>query len=459
MNRRLLLKLLVTIAVGTVLLFWAIDWLTRQTEAQMSFLAEPHQQQLLAYGREAERLYLAGDEAELERWINEIQQKEQTWAAVVRWQLNPQANSTLMKLFVDEFTLGRGVSWKIHLDFDYNPVMDVGFSDPQVRFLIKLPQRMRPGVYLPFANLLLQVALPFVLLCLLTLLLYHHVMKPLRKLESATHQFSQGRLDVRIRPDFGSREDELTALAGTFDQMAERTSRLIHKQRQMLSDLSHELRTPLARIDTALDCLEQGIDPEQAKLRLRNDSANMRKLVEDALTLAWLKNENPRLTNEDFDLAELLEVICEDARFEYPQHQLLTEMPRQAPITASSQQALGQALENVIRNALSHTPADGQVRVSLTQARQRYQILIEDQGPGVPEQMLKTIFKPFFRVDKARSEQRVSATNTLERGGFGLGLALARRQVDAVGGSIWAENLGSSPEQPKGLRICLELPC
>jgi two-component system sensor histidine kinase PfeS len=304
---------------------------------------------------------------------------------------------------------------------------------------------------------MLQIALPLILLCILSLVLYRHVMSPLRKLENVTKSFSAGHYDVRTNASLLERNDELTRLAVTFDKMADRTSKLIYNQRQLLADLSHELRTPLTRIDMAVDFVEQQINPQQALARLRYEASTMRNLVEDTLTLAWLNTESPQLDTEEFDLVELIQVICEDARFEYPDKNLVSTLPEKATLTQSSQIALGQAIENIIRNALRHTPEKSEVEVLLSSTEKGYRLCVKDNGPGVPEHMLGDIFKPFFRVDKARVSKG-ERIDTSQSTGFGLGLALAHRQIEAVGGTIKAQNYTDVAGQRSGLKIQIELP-
>ena len=440
MNRRLFWKLCIVIAVGSVALFWVIARLAWQTEERMSFIAERDQATLHHYGDQARTLYQSGDEAALAAWLKAVQESEQTWAAVVEAEVRPLAGSTLSARFVDSFTLGRDVSWKIHLYFQENPIMDIPFGDGRTSLLIELPQRMRPGLYWHYAKLMLQLVVPLVLLLIVCLVLYRHLMQPLSRLEQATRQFSEGRHDVRVRSLLGSRNDELASLAETFDAMAARTGQLISDQRQRLADMSHELRTPLTRIEMAVSLAEQQGDNRLLLERIRDDCGDMRRLVEDALTLSWLENERPSLRDETLDLTELLDSILDDARFEYPDRQIEAELPGEAVLAGSSHRALGQAIENVVRNALDHTPPAGVVRVSLHSQADAFRLRVADQGPGVPEQWLERIFLPFFRAPG-------------ERPGFGLGLALALRQVTAVGGSIRASNLAGG-----GLQMELLLP-
>lgn len=446
MNRRLLWKLFFIIATGTVALFYVINILTSRAEEGMSYIAPEHRQQIKVWGKEAERLYLVGDEQALRVWLEDLHRQEQTWAAVVRSDLTGIAGSQLNRRFYDEFSIGRSVDWMIHLYFEENPIMEVTFADRRLHFLILLPQRMRPGLYWAYTHIVLQIILPMVLLSLLSVVLYRHIINPLRELERATRAFSGGKLDVRVRQLLGNRSDEITELAATFDQMAARIGELIVSQRQLIADLSHELRTPLTRLDIALDNLQE--DRSDANIeRIQRESLQIRRLVEDTLTLAWLDNERPSLQQESLDLVDLLDVLCDDAQFEFPGRQLVRQLPDSAPIHNSSHRALGQALENIIRNALRYTHEGGQVCVALKCLEHSYVIQVWDQGPGVPEDCLEHIFEPFFRVDQAGTS---SASPT---SGFGLGLALARRQLRAVGGSVSAVNLAHG-----GLQMTVILP-
>ncbi|MBT3134489.1 sensor histidine kinase [Alteromonas sp. ALT199] len=438
MKNKLLWRLCAFIAVGTVVLFWAIAWLTNHTETSMSFLNKVHQETLYSYGKKAEEIYLEKGEQALAAFLKEIRDKENTWLAVVNSQMTTFADTKMLDEFIDRFQIGRSPEWKVHLYFSENPVMEVPFVDDNTHFLIQLPQRMRPGSLLLATRLTLQIALPLVILSLLSFMLYRHVMTPLKQLERATKDFANGNLEARAMATMPERNDELTTLAQTFDKMAQRTSSLIYNQRSLLADLSHELRTPLARIDMAIDFVEQDINRKKALSRLRYEAKTMRELVEDTLTFAWLNTESPQLNSDDFDLVELINVICEDARFEYPDRTLTVETPECASIEKSSQLALGQALENIIRNALRHTPQKSKVSLTLVSDNHNYIITVTDEGVGVPDSMLDSIFEPFFRVDKARSSK--TYVHSSKRSGFGLGLALAKRQVAAVGGEISAKN-------------------
>jgi two-component system sensor histidine kinase PfeS len=256
-------------------------------------------------------------------------------------------------------------------------------------------------------------------------------MAPLLQLKVATRGFSKGQFDVSAKKLMGNRNDEFSDLAFTFDQMATRIGEQFTSQKQLIADLSHELRTPLTRLDIALEKENNLPKPSENIKRIDRESKQIRKLVEDTLTLAWLENEQPKLRQESLELVDLLDVLIEDAKFEFPNKSIISHFPNTAIVENSSHRAAGQALENVLRNAVRYTPVGKTISLFVSEKENEFKIKIIDQGPGVPENLLSTIFKPFFRVDSSRSADSES---------FGLGLALAERQLAAIRGSIIASN-------------------
>ena len=213
--------------------------------------------------------------------------------------------------------------------------------------------------------------------------------------------------------------------------------------RNLIADMSHEIRTPLARIEMAIDCVDKNIEREQMLERIKSDTHKMRTTAEDTLTLAWIENEQPNLRTEEFDLAELVEIIVEDARFEYSDRQISLHQDEPLPIQYSNQMALSQALENVIRNGLRYTQPDEILEVRILNHLEHYQILIIDSGPGIDPSLYQQIFKPFFKANN----------QVISRKGFGVGLALAKRHIEAVGGKIVAYNA-----HVQGLTMDITLP-
>ena len=263
MNKLFFWKLSAIIVAGSVALYWLIDILSNHAEMRMSFLSKIHQQELLSYAKEAERLYLSGDMISLTSYMKKIQQKESTWASVVESELTPLADTQLSQRYLDGFTLGRDVTWKIHLYFEENPVMGVVFANKKGHFLMQLPARMRPGSYLKATSLILKIALPMIILSLLAGLLYRHMMRPLRHLEQASKRLSKGDFNVSEYKNTSGRQDEFTCVTQAFDAMAQRIGNLVTKQREFIADLSHELRTPITRIEMALACAQANITKDR----------------------------------------------------------------------------------------------------------------------------------------------------------------------------------------------------
>ncbi|OKY27805.1 histidine kinase sensor domain-containing protein [Thalassotalea sp. PP2-459] len=443
MSRQLFWKMCIIFATGVVALFYFINLLTSRTEEGMSMLALEHRQQITDWGRRAEKMYKSGDIAKLSQFLEALKQQENTWVSVVSFDYANIAGDPIKEVYQGDPMFGRSVDWKIHLYLDYNPVMEVAFENVRANFLIQLPKRMRPGAYWRYIQLTIQIIIPTILLALLCVLFYRYIMKPLLQLQSATRLFSEGRLDIRASEFMGKRNDEFSDLAKTFDDMASRIGEQILNQRQLIADLSHELRTPLTRLDIALAT----VNDEQASgniKRIARESKHIRRLVEDTLSLAWIENENPKLKNESLDLIDLLDVLIADAIFEFPDKNIISQLPDTALIENSNHRALGQAIENILRNALRYTPKDKVVEINLLVQNDKYEIAILDRGPGVPKDLLKTIFKPFFRVDKSRERNGNS---------FGLGLALAQRQLSAIRGEVIASNRKSG-----GLAMVITIP-
>ncbi|WP_288131306.1 sensor histidine kinase [Microbulbifer sp.] len=455
MNRRLLWKLILLITAGIVAMFYLINYVTVRAEEEMSMLSQAHRDELRGWGTQAEALYFAGDRSSLERWLTELQAREDTFAAVVGYEIRHVAGSRGLEERYSGNKLGRDVEWKIHLYFENNPVMEVPFERSDTSFLVLLPDRMRPGSYWQTTRLLLQIFLPALILAILSVLLYRHIMRPLISLQRATREFSRGDFSVRVRPQLGTRRDEFSELATTFDQMAARIGEQLVNQRQLIADFSHELRTPLTRLEIAIGSLGKTYPDDPNVQRLRREANHFRKLTEDTLTLAWLDNEQPRLQQETLDLVDLIDVIVEDARFEFPDRVIQTQLPDSAELKNSSHQAVGQALENILRNALRYTPAGETVDVALLACRTKagvpeFQVTVKDRGSGVPDALLETIFRPFYQTDPSRS---AGGVGNGESGGVGLGLALARRQLTAVGGQVVARNRAKG-----GLCMTISLP-
>ena len=177
--------------------------------------------------------------------------------------------------------------------------------------------------------------------------------------------------------------------------------------------------------------------------RIKSETKNMRELAEDTLTLAWLENENPDLRQECFDLIELVEAIVEDARFEFSSKQILLNSSDTLILRNSNQRALAHAIENILRNGLRYTPEGEQLSIDIVSEKSTVKLTLTDSGPGIDPQLYSKMFTPFFKAHNQVGTRK----------GFGVGLALAKRHIEAVRGSVSARN---APD--KGLCVSIELP-
>jgi two-component system, OmpR family, sensor kinase len=265
-----------------------------------------------------------------------------------------------------------------------------------------------------------------------SVLLAWYFSKPVRNLRWALGAIAEGKLDTRVQPLMGGRRDEIADLGRDFDQMAQKLYQLIESQRRLLHDVSHELRSPLARLQAAVGLARQ--DPAKVAAtfdRIEREIARLDKLVGELLTLSRLEAGTGGDAKARVDVIEMVAAIADDARFEARAN------GRDLNLVASGEfvidgrpELLHRAFENVLRNAVKFTRAGTTVKVTAEPSLPgRLRVGVCDQGPGVPTNELEAIFEPFHRC-----------AGSAAAGGFGLGLAIARRAIEAHGGTIRAAN-------------------
>ena len=277
-------------------------------------------------------------------------------------------------------------------------------------------------------------------------LLAWHLVKPIRHLRRAFDAVAAGNLETRVGPRMGWRRDEIAELGRDFDHMAGQLQILVCSQRRLLHDVSHELRSPLARLQAAIGLARQQPEKRDASLdRIERESGRLDALVGELLTLSRLEAGTSGAADEEIDLVELLWNIVDDARFEAEASGRRVHFSGAGEALAKARpELLHRAFDNVIRNAVKYTAEGTTVEISVERwiAPDHLIVTVTDRGPGVAEDDLQAIFEPFFRSGS-------SPTTT----GFGLGLAIARRAIEAHGGSIHAQNRPDG-----GLRMAIVLP-
>lgn len=288
----------------------------------------------------------------------------------------------------------------------------------------------------------LGAALLFALFCFL---LARHITQPIQVLQNASSRMASGDLTVRTMPALGRRTDELATMASAFDTMAARIENLLQTQHQMLADISHELRSPLTRISVSLELLRRGeydvLEPMQADLDRLN------QMIGQILDLMRFEIPDATTPLAAVDLVPILAEIVESAALEgrgANKSVILSAASRPYNVLADESH-LRTCIENIVRNALQHSPEDGRISIVIESVNaNRVGIRVEDNGPGVPEDALPRIFEPFFRVPG------IGKSHPL---GSGLGLSLSARIVARYHGTITASNL-----TPHGLSVSLTFP-
>lgn len=268
-----------------------------------------------------------------------------------------------------------------------------------------------------------------------------HLALPLRRLRRAMDRFGRGDLSARVR---SPRRDEIGELSRAFDEMAGRIETLLAAERRLLQDVSHELRSPLTRLDVAVDLASTSEDPWTSLGRIKRDVGRLSVLVNELLQLTRAEGDPSALRPEEVRLDDLLRVLVDDCALEAEARGCRLTLVADGPCpVVGERELLHRAVENVLRNAIRHAPEGTSVDVRLHRPGDTAAITVRDRGPGVPEDLLGSIFEPFFRVDAHRNRSS---------GGVGLGLAIASRAIGLHRGRITARNV--SP----GLLVTIELP-
>ncbi|MBA5638515.1 HAMP domain-containing protein [Duganella sp. LX20W] len=279
---------------------------------------------------------------------------------------------------------------------------------------------------------------------LFAMLLAWYFSRPIRALRAAFEAAAGGDLAPRFVDASGKRGTELNDLGRDFDRMTARLRSLIDGQTRLLHDVSHELRSPLARLQAAIGLAHQQPDKMASSMaRIERESVRMDKLVGELLTLSRLEAGALGAGQEEISMADLLQQIVDDAGFEASSHGRSVACDGEADVVVTGQaDLLARAIENVVRNAIKHSPEGGTVELQLRPRPHARQLCVRvlDNGPGVAVEELASIFLPFFRSANTRNDTE----------GHGLGLAIAQHVVHAHGGAITASN------RPEG-GLCVEI--
>ena len=268
-------------------------------------------------------------------------------------------------------------------------------------------------------------------------------LKPLRSFASQVEMVQMTNLaDMKIDEDV---LPEFKQLSRSFNQMLERLNTAFAAQRQFTGNAAHELRTPLALMQAQLELFSAehpAVLPETAEfLTLLREQTE--RLTQMTRTLLEMSNLQQVARNERIQLAPMIEEIFTDLA-PLSDKRGVTLTAEGDGIMTGSDALIYRLIFNLTENAVKYNRQGSSVRVSVTQEPEKLLLRVSDTGCGIPEEYQRSIFQPFFRVDKSRSR---------EYGGAGLGLSLVWEIADLHGGSVWVEE-----SSDKGTTIAVELP-
>ncbi|MCS6990182.1 MAG: ATP-binding protein [Chloroherpetonaceae bacterium] len=251
--------------------------------------------------------------------------------------------------------------------------------------------------------------------------LLRRMFAPIQTLIEGTKRISAGDFATSIKVE---RRDELGELADSFNAMSKRIAETLQRERELLLDVSHELRSPLTRMKVALELLPDG----EAKAQIQRDVNELNAMLTELLESERLRSSHGSLKKSSFSLGELAEEV--KAEFRDETHRLVIDAPRNIGLNADKER-LRLLLRNLVSNALKYS--QDEVKIQLSETPSEVVIRVLDKGKGIAKEELKKIFEPFYRTDSSRS--RLNG-----EGGYGLGLYLCKKIVEAHGGSIEAQS-------------------
>ena len=272
----------------------------------------------------------------------------------------------------------------------------------------------------------LWITLPAFLLIFIAIIFLKNQTRPIISLAKASERFGRGEDVEEFRP---SGALEIRQAGYEFDKMRKRITRHLNQRSEMLSGISHDLRTPLTRIKLQLAFIK---DKEISK-KLSDDVTEMEKMLNEYLQFASTRSIEK---TENFNLSELL--ITTVAKYE--NNEITTDIPKTVYFDGRKN-LIKRCFNNLIDNSIKYSK---NIFISLEKSSKNILIIIDDDGPGIPKNERENVFKPFYKIDKSRSDSKSSV---------GLGLSIASDIIRSHGGNIKLEDSPSN-----GLRTKIFLP-
>jgi len=303
----------------------------------------------------------------------------------------------------------------------------------------------------PAIGPLIAVALAIAILIWLLVGLYFTVSisRPLLRITAATRAMARGDYGVRVP---GRGQGELSRLASSFNDMAQRVEQSNRVLKDFVANVSHDLRTPLTMIAGFSQALVDGTareeEVESSAMVIHEEARKMERLVDDLLQLTKLESGLLKLECHPTALRPFVQTLIdriERSRVDRPMPTLINHVPRNLPMVNIDSGQVERALRNLVDNAMQYTPLGGMVTVDAASiGRGWVEIQVTDTGCGIPGQDVERVFERFYRSDRSRERQH---------GHSGLGLAIVREIIEAHGGRVHVES-----EEEKGATFRFTVP-
>lgn len=297
--------------------------------------------------------------------------------------------------------------------------------------LIQTPAQVVEGGLAEFVLPVLATAAAALLAAGLAIfLMLRRVMRPLKSLTEASHAMSEGDFAIRVQP--GGASPEIAELAGAFNTMADKLSRVESQRREFVANVSHELRSPITAIRGFIEGMEDGtIPPEEHPKYLAivgDETRRLSKLIGDLLALSRLERDDAALTITSFDVCEMLRraVIRRVNDLESRRMNVNCDFEAEPCMVSADADRIEQVIVNLLDNAIKFTPEGGTITLSTAAEGELCTVTVADNGVGVPEEDRSRVFERFFTADRAHTAGK----------GTGLGLSICQRIMEMHGQTI-----------------------
>jgi signal transduction histidine kinase len=277
------------------------------------------------------------------------------------------------------------------------------------------------------------------------------ILAPIDRITRTAQSITSKNLKQRIR--VSSKEDELSRLATTFNEMIDRIQNYVDKQNQFVSDASHELRTPISVVNGYVNLLDRwGKEDkeilDESIIAIKNETKNMTNLLEKLLFLARSDSEIIKISKEKFYLNELVSDVIRESNLVQSNKQIKSNITDETIIKADIE-LIKQLLRIFIDNSIKFTDNNGVIEINLLKHDNECKLIVKDNGVGIPKENLNKVFDRFYMADHSREKHK---------GGSGLGLSIPKQIVLSHRGEIKVESKLRTEKLDGGTIITVTLP-